>query len=91
MNDPANVTFQPARWAEIVRDVLALDIFSKNKRNLIQKSEELIVSTYTEFELRLALAAEVHLSTGDKRPSTIARITNKDIRKAKICLMDQLM
>ena len=91
MNDPANVTFQPACLFEIVRDVLALDIFAKNKRNLIQKSEEFIVSTYTEFELRLALAADVHLSTGGKRPSTIARITNKDIGKAKICLMDQLM
>ena len=45
MDDPANVTFQPARLAEIVRDVLALDIFAKNKRNLIQKSEEFIVST----------------------------------------------
>ena len=91
MNDPANVTFQPARLAEIVRDVLALDIFAKNKRDLIQKSEEFIVSTYTELELHQALAAEVHFFTGGKRPSTIARITNKDFGKSKICLMDQLM
>ena len=88
MNDPANVTFPPARYAVIVRDVLPLDIFAKIKRDLIEKSEEFIASTYTELELRLALAAEVHFSTGGKRTSTIARITNKDIGKAKIRLMD---
>ena len=83
MADPANVTFQPARLAEIVRDILALEIFAKVKQDLLEKPKEFIVSTYTEVELRLALAAEVFFSTGGKRPSTIARIKNEEIGAGK--------
>ena len=64
MDDPANIIFQPARFVEIVWKVLALDIFAEKKWVLIEES---ILSSYMELELWLALAAEVHFSSGSKR------------------------
>ena len=79
-----NLTYNPDRMKQIVSTILRLPILTRMKHDLINMQSDEIKAKYTESELRFGLSAEALLTTGGKRPSTVAKIRNCELLEAEL-------
>ena len=79
-----DLTYNPDRMKQVVSTILRLPILTQIKYDLINRRSDEIKAKYTESELRYGLSAEVLLTTGGKRPSTVANIRNCELLEAEL-------
>ena len=75
------LAYNPVRCKEVTRHLLKLDKFAEIKNDLAHLDSEEVMSKYDEVEMRKALLLEGLITTGGKRPGTIAAMRVGELLK----------
>ena len=78
------LAYNPKRLMEVTRFLLELPVLAQTKSDLNEMTPEAITANVDEVKARYALLLELLSTTGGKRPSTVANMTNGELAKAKM-------